>query len=91
MADYPKCFGSRKQYSEWVKFARLSHPHPNHSFCEDCTQEYKTEMVKQNRCEFPEVVFKKTRDGGFEGFRSAAEIKVLKNARFQKYLREIAA
>ena len=48
-------------------------------------------MLKQNRCEFPEVKFKKCRDGGLEGFRSAAEIKVLKNTRFQKYLKEITA
>jgi len=91
MAEYPRCFGDRKQYSDWVKFARHSHPHPNHGYCEDCTLEYKTEMLKQNRCEFPEVKFKKSRDGGLEGFRSAAEIKVLKNTRFQKYLKEITA
>jgi hypothetical protein len=91
MADYPKCFGNRKQFTEWVKFARFSHPHPNHSYCEDCTQEFKTEMLKQGRCEFPEVKFKKCRDGGFEGVRSAAEIKALKAARFQKYLKEITS
>jgi len=91
MVDTPKCFGDRKQYTDWVKFARHAHPHPNHGYCEDCTLEYKTEMLKQNRCEFPEVKFKKSRDGGLEGFRSAAEIKVLKDTRFQKYLKEITA
>jgi len=91
MADYPKCFGSRKEFSEWTKLARLLHPHPNHGFCEDCTETYKIQMLKQGRCEFPEVKFKKSRDGGLEGYRSASEVKALKDVRFQKYLKEIAA
>jgi hypothetical protein len=91
MSDYPSCFADRKQFADWVKFARFSKPHPNHSYCEDCTAEYKDKMVKQNRCGFPEVKFKKCRDGGFEGFRSASEIKALKDVRFQKYLKEITA
>jgi len=48
-------------------------------------------MLKQNRCEYPEVKFKKSRDGGLEGFRSASEIKALKDVRFQRYLKEITA
>jgi hypothetical protein len=84
MDKHPACFRDRKQFVEWVKFARMAKPHPNHSYCEDCTPQYKELMLKQDRCAFPGVTFRNT-----EGFRSQAEVRALKASRFAKFIMEI--
>ena len=66
---YPLCFSSKKQYDVWRDLARMSRPHSG--ICTDCTPEYKFEMQKQGRCEYPEVVFKVSGDGDLEGYLPA--------------------
>jgi len=55
--DYPACFDSGAEYGRWVQMARHSPPTPGHSYCEDCTIEYQTNMIKQGRCGFPSTLF----------------------------------
>lgn len=53
----PLCFSSGKQYWLWHQSARFSPPEPGHEWCEDCTEEYQTQMINEGRCKFPGTVF----------------------------------
>lgn len=44
----PDCFKDYKQYSEWLGLARLAKEAC--TICEDCREEYQTEMKLQERC-----------------------------------------
>lgn len=61
-----ECATSDQLY-EWRKMARLLAPPKDSWFCTDCTPSYKLEMMRQNRCERPEIKFRR-RDDGIEGF-----------------------
>jgi hypothetical protein len=74
----PPCFNSKKQFDAWRELARMSRPHSG--ICTDCTPEYKFEMQKQGRCEYPEVIFKVSGDGDLEGYLPAQIKKELRNA-----------
>jgi len=60
--DYPVCFNSAVEYGLWVQTARQSPPTPGHGYCEDCTKEYQAKMLEQDRCKYPDTVFRL--DGG---------------------------
>ena len=55
----PLCFDTMKHFKIWVEAARASHPHPAHSYCEDCTEEYRDRMVIANRCGHPQTIFRR--------------------------------
>ena len=52
---YPRCFNSLEEFKAWVKAARGSSPRAG--FCTDCTKEYQGRMIKEGRCQYPEVEF----------------------------------
>lgn len=55
---YPKCFQSKQQFEAWVAMAKRSKlKNPRLSFCNDCSIAYKRQMIKEDRCEYPETVF----------------------------------
>lgn len=57
----PKC-STPEQFRYWVAAAR--HVPPGRAgFCEDCTQEYATEMRLCELCEHPEIIFDENGDG----------------------------
>ena len=45
---YPACYETDKQHAEWIALARIGHDVC--SICDDCTVNYETEMILQNRC-----------------------------------------
>ena len=53
--EFPRCFNSREEFKAWVQAARGSSPRAG--FCTDCTKEYQARMVKESRCQYPEVEF----------------------------------
>ena len=53
--DFPRCFNSKEEFKAWVQAARGSSPRAG--FCTDCTKEYQARMVKEGRCQYPEVEF----------------------------------
>ena len=52
---YPQCFDSKEQFKSWAEAARGSSPRAG--FCTDCTEDYQAKMVKQSRCQYPQVKF----------------------------------
>lgn len=54
MTDYPACFSSAKQYSEW-KLLAIKSGLQSMSICTDCSQSYQANMVRLRRCESPEA------------------------------------
>ena len=72
-AYYPACFDSARQYSLWISAARISPEGiDGATYCTDCTQEHKDEMVEAGRCMFPWVVFHRgeRNKGELKGYRS---------------------
>ena len=69
----PKCFDDHKQFTGWVAAARMSHPAPAHSYCEDCMPEFQGQMIRKKRCEYPGTLFHKAEDG-WVGRRSVLEV-----------------
>jgi len=69
----PKCFDTAKQFTGWVAAARMSHPAPAHSYCEDCTPDFQAKMIRENRCQYPGTLFHKS-EGGWVGRRSVLEV-----------------
>ena len=67
----PKC-SSARQYKEWLKYARNSSG-KFAGFCTDCQPEYAEAMRLENKCEYPDVQFKKI-DGGWVGYFKGARI-----------------
>ena len=57
------CFPSRLEYLDWVHTARMHPPAPGHEYCEDCTFEYQSEMIRQGRCQYPGTTFKEQGEG----------------------------
>ena len=55
--NYPPCFESADQFTDWKKFARASAFDSAASVCADCTPEYKDRMMKEDRCSEPRVTF----------------------------------
>lgn len=51
----PRC-ASKEIYTEWRKAAYKSRP-GEAGFCTDCTPEYQTQMIAENRCEHPWIEF----------------------------------
>lgn len=52
----PKCFPDFKTYKHWVELARLVEA-PEYGPCTDCTPEYKTKMMAEDKCENPHIIF----------------------------------
>lgn len=57
----PSCFENADHFEEWLAYARLCGRRPR-SFCEDCTPEYKAQMVEIDRCDFPGTIFAVARE-----------------------------
>jgi hypothetical protein len=70
--DYPVCFNSGTEYGLWVQSARQAPPTPGHGYCEDCTPEYQAQMLEQDRCKYPDTIFRG--DGGVRSKLSASLI-----------------
>ena len=75
---FPACFSSREQFDGWKVIARMSHPHSG--ICTDCSPEHKFEMERQNRCMYPQVVFKVNKEGDLEGYLPAQLKKEMRQA-----------
>lgn len=59
----PRCFASIEEWQEWFA-VRAGSFGP----CQDCTPEYRCQMLSANKCERPEVVFARdTETGEVEG------------------------
>lgn len=70
----PRCFENARQWKGWVDAARMSHPSPAHSYCEDCTPDFQAQMIREKRCTYPGTLFHKA-EGGWVGRRSEYEVK----------------
>jgi hypothetical protein len=70
----PPCF-SGEQWRTWRhggsggSYGAL--PSPRDGYCEDCTPEYKTEMMLQEKCIWPCVTFALDKDGMLAGTRES--------------------
>lgn len=78
---YPECFTDEKQFLEWRRLARASSYVGISSVCMDCTPEYKTKMILQDRCSEPEVTFERNEDGEFIGALPFERIQSIKAGR----------
>lgn len=57
--EYPACFSSLEQYTEWKELARISCENLHHAGpCTDCTKEFQERMIDEDRCENQQVVFR---------------------------------
>lgn len=58
--EYPACFESEEQFSDWSAAAKQVY-HYKHGrmtpYCTDCTPAYAAQMQREGRCEHPEVKF----------------------------------
>jgi hypothetical protein len=61
---FPLCFADMESYDTWVELAKTSYAVAGP--CTDCTPEYQQEMIKQKRCENPDIRFKIV-DGEYQG------------------------
>lgn len=75
--ETPRCFNNYKEFKLWITAARGAHPAPAHSYCEDCTPEYRDKMIEENRCAYPQTTFK-ILQGEFVGRRSIEDVKAIR-------------
>ena len=52
----PPCFRNQEQWNQYREAAVYSAAN-GFTFCSDCTQERRDEMIKQHRCTHPQTVF----------------------------------
>ena len=57
---FPEC-ASEDEFRLWKASAR--EVYASYNFCTDCTLEYKTKMISEGRCEKPDTIFLKDKDG----------------------------
>jgi len=57
----PRCSNSPEEYAEWRRFSRFQYL-PS-GFCTDCTPDYKCKMMREGRCDYPEIEFDENDDG----------------------------
>ena len=52
---YPKCFGTKEQFEEWVSFADTLDDgiDARSSFCSYCTKDFQDFKKETNMCDFP--------------------------------------
>ncbi len=62
----PPCFETMAQFKEWRAAAKACQTDRS-DYCVDCTAEYKTEMMLQERCNKPETHFVYGADGEYIG------------------------
>ena len=53
-SSVPKC-STAEQYESWKLIARLAVPN-KHGFCEDCTLDFQSKMIRARKCENPHVI-----------------------------------
>lgn len=56
----PRC-ATAEDYKNWRHYAR--EVYAAYNFCTDCTPEYKERMCREGRCEKPDTIFLKDKDG----------------------------
>ena len=69
----PLCFDSKRDWLEYQALASITRGSAIHGFCEDCTPEYKAQMIEEGRCAFPRTTFALDREGALCGFRHSDE------------------
>ncbi len=57
----PACFNSQKEWEAYHTLSVISGQN-GHTFCTDCTPEYRERMVAEGRCRFPGTRFSKVND-----------------------------
>jgi len=57
----PRCANSTEEYEEWRRFSRFQFLPAG--FCTDCTPDYKCKMMREGRCDYPEIEFDENDDG----------------------------
>ena len=65
----PRCFDSEEQWQAWRELAAVTKVPSKHGHCHDCTPAFHTEMLLQERCDHPNVVFIMAKDEGLVGRR----------------------
>lgn len=68
MSNISRCL-TQQQYLSWLQMAKRVRTRIRNDYCEDCLPEYQGEMIRNNRCQHPEVVFQVDEDGFVTGFR----------------------
>jgi putative SOS response-associated peptidase YedK len=64
----PPCFDTLKQYQGWQRAAWETGLNARFGFCEDCTPNYKAEMLNRRRCIRPDSGFREDEDGFPAGY-----------------------
>ncbi len=70
---FPRCFSSAAQYKVWRLSAQLVKPGDSR-YCTDCTPEYQSDMIRQQRCAHPGTTFHVTSDGFLDGVRPGCRL-----------------
>lgn len=65
---FPQCFTSKEQFTLWKEEAFRTTISITAGYCTDCTPEYQTKMIAQNRCAHTDVLFAKDEDGFVTGY-----------------------
>ena len=80
---HPLCFASDSQYDLW-KRASIGTVGLVSGICSDCTPEYKSEMLKANRCSHPRIQFGFDEDGLVTGYFPSTRRQNLKTVKETK-------
>ena len=79
---FPQCFTSAEQFAIWREEASRTTISITAGYCTDCTPEYQTKMIAQNRCAHTDILFARDEDGFVTGYSrekrknyTASEIK----------------
>jgi len=54
----PKCVDTDREWAEWIKYAFIGKT-SFRTYCLDCSMDYQDDMIKADRCQFPNF---KTKD-----------------------------
>lgn len=68
MSNISECI-TQQQFLSWQQMAKRVRTRLRNDYCEDCLPEFQRDMIKKNRCQYPEVVFRVDEDGFVAGFR----------------------
>ena len=81
----PTCF-DHAQWESWKEACSRGRVFPNQkdTYCEDCTPDYKREMLKAGKCDWPDVKFIVDEDGFTYGYRPSMRLANLEEEGAEK-------
>ena len=79
----PTCF-DHAQWAWWKKACSRASINKKDAYCEDCTPDYKREMLKAGKCDWQDVKFIVDEDGFTYGYRPSMRLANLEEEGAEK-------